>query len=219
MIGYLVPTISTLLAFIPVVLAMQAVPGPDTLLVVSRGIAQGRRVAAWTAVGAVAAGAVQLPLLGAGVAALVRSSPLMFMALRYAGAGFLVYLGLRLLLRRNEPALAARLPAEVSSLRAFSEGLLSNLVNPNVLVFMLAFLPQFVDPAGGAVGMQMVVLGAIQKTTGLLVLGATALLAGGVGEWLARRPHAVVWQRRVAGSALVALGIGTVLGGNVRALR
>jgi len=213
------PTLSTLLAFIPVVLAMQAVPGPDTLLVVSRGIGQGRRVATWTAIGAVMAGAVQLPLLAAGVAALVKSSPLMFMALRYAGAGVLVYLGLRLLLRRKEPALAGKPLAEVSSLRAFGEGLVSNLANPNVLVFMLAFLPQFVDPARGAVGTQMVVLGAIQKTTGLLVLGGTALLAGSVGDWLARHPRGMIWQRRAAGSALVALGIGTALGGNARALR
>src|SRR5215213_1027751 len=93
------PTWSTLLAFIPVVVAMQLVPGPDTLLVVGRGIGQGRRIALWSVFGAIAAGAVQLPVLALGAGALFRSSPLAFELLRHAGAVFLVFIGARLLLK------------------------------------------------------------------------------------------------------------------------
>jgi threonine/homoserine/homoserine lactone efflux protein len=211
-----VPTLTTILTFIPVVLAMQAIPGADTMLVVSRGLGQGRRVALWTAIGAVSAGVVQLPLLAAGVAALIQSSAVAFLVLRYAGALFLIYLGLRLLFRRTAPDLAPAASDNTSPLRAFSEGAAANLTNPNVLMFMLAFLPQFVDPASGSAGQQMLVLGAIQKATGLLVLGGTALLAGGLGDWLARRPRSMIWQRRIAGGALVALGVGMALTGHAR---
>jgi threonine/homoserine/homoserine lactone efflux protein len=219
LIGPIVPSLATLLTFIPVVLAMQAIPGPDTMLVVSRGIGQGRRVALWTAVGAVSAGIVQLPLLAAGIAALIQSSAFAFLALRYAGAAFLIYLGLRLLLRRKLPDLAAAVSDKTSSARAFTEGMMANLMNPNVLMFMLAFLPQFVDPASGSVGQQMLVLGAIQKSTGLFVLGGTALVAGGLGDWLARRPRSMIWQARIAGGALVALGVGAALTGHMRTPR
>src|SRR3954463_11039955 len=102
------PDAATFMAFVAAVLAMQAVPGPDTMLVVSRGVGQGRVVAVATALGAVAAGLLPLPLLPPGGASPLRPSPLAFDLLRYAGAAFLVWLGLRLLLRRQrvEPAAA-----------------------------------------------------------------------------------------------------------------
>jgi threonine/homoserine/homoserine lactone efflux protein len=165
----------------------------------------------------VSAGIIQLPLLAAGVAALVQSSPLAFQALQYCGAAFLVVLGLRLLFRRAQSTVASN-ATDTTSRRAFFEGMAANLTNPNVLVFMLAFLPQFVDPARGSVGLQMLVLGAIQKTTGLFVLGGTALLAGGLGDWLRRR-RGSPWPTRISGCALIMLGIGTVLAGNARAPR
>jgi threonine/homoserine/homoserine lactone efflux protein len=208
------PDAPTLMAFLAAVLAMQAVPGPDTMLVVSRGVGQGQVVAVATALGAVAAGLVQLPLLAAGVASLVRSSPLAFDLLRYAGAAFLVWLGLRLLLRRWRvaPSAAPRTTARA----AFAEGMVSNLTNPNVLVFMLAFLPQFVDPAKGSVMGQMLLFGAVQKLSGLLVLGGTAFAAGSVGDLIARRPGLVAWQERFAGAVMLALALRLVVAGDAR---
>jgi threonine/homoserine/homoserine lactone efflux protein len=186
------------------------------MLVVSRGIGQGRRIAVCTALGAVSAGIVQLPLLAAGVAALVQSSPMAFHVMRYAGAAFLVLLGLNLLFRGSRAGIDAVPDARTSSSRAFFEGMTANLTNPNVLVFMLAFLPQFVDPASGSPGLQMLILGAIQKMTGLFVLGGTAFFAGGIGGWIARRPGWLVWQNRFAGCALIALGIGAAVSGSAR---
>jgi threonine/homoserine/homoserine lactone efflux protein len=214
-----VPDLPTYLAFLAAVLAMQAAPGPETTLVLSRGVGQGRRVALFTVLGmTVLAGLVQLPLLALGVAALVRSSPLAFEALRWAGAAYLVWLGGRLLLRRRRGAGGSEADdsgaaAGSSALAAAREGLVANLTNPNPLTFMLAFLPQFVDPARGSVTAQLLVLGATQKAMGLAVLGATALAAGAVGGWLARRPGLVAWQERAAGAVMVGLGLRLALTG------
>ena len=107
---------------------------------------------------------------------------------------------------------AAPAPAP-SAWKAVREGLVANLTNPHPLVFMLAFLPQFVDPSRGSVTAQLLLLGATQKATGFAVLGATALASGAVGGWLARRPGLVVWQERFAGAVMVALGLRLLVSG------
>ena len=210
------PDLATYLAFLAAVLVMQAVPGPETMLVVSRGVGQGRHVALCTVLGmTVAAGMVQLPLLALGVASLVRSSPLAFELLRWAGAVYLVWLGARLLVPRRRaagscgPASARRTSAH----GAVREGLIANLTNPQPLVFMLAFLPQFVDPAHGSVTAQLLIFGATQKVTGFAVLGTAAVASGAVGGWLARRPSLIVWQERFAGAVMIGLGLRLVLAG------
>jgi threonine/homoserine/homoserine lactone efflux protein len=206
------PDLATYLAFLAAVLAMQALPGPDTMLVVSRGVGQGLRVAVFTVIGmTLLAGLIQLPLLALGIASLVQSSPLGFEILRWAGAAYLVWLGTRLLLSRT--GRAAQLPEARarSALGAMREGLIVNLTNPNPLVFMLAFLPQFVDPAQGSVTVQLLVLGATQKATGLAVLGAAAVASGAAGSFLARRPGFVLWQQRLAGALMIALGLRLVV--------
>ena len=93
------------------------------------------------------------------------------------------------------------------------EGLVANLTNPHPLVFMLAFLPQFVDPSRGPVAAQLLLLGATQKATGLAVLGAAALAPGAAGGWLARRPGLAVWQERFAGAVMVGLGLHLLVSG------
>jgi threonine/homoserine/homoserine lactone efflux protein len=208
------PDLAAYLAFLAAVLAMQAVPGPDTMLVVSRGVGQGLRVAVFTVVGmTLLAGLIQLPLLALGIASLVQSSPLAFDILRWAGAAYLVWLGARLVLSRSGDAVQLREACARSALGAMREGLIVNLTNPNPLVFMLAFLPQFVDPAQGSVTVQLLVLGATQKATGLAVLGATAVASGTAGSFLARRPGFVIWQQRIAGAVMIALGLRLVVAG------
>jgi threonine/homoserine/homoserine lactone efflux protein len=203
------PDLATYLAFLAAVLAMQAAPGPDTVLVVSRGVRQGRRTALWTVLGmTLGAGAVQVPLLALGVASIFQSSQLAFELLRWAGAGYLVWLGLRLLLGRAGVGSAhASARAHASGVAAAREGLITNLTNPAPMIFMLAFLPQFVEPAVGSVALQLAILGLTQKATGFAVLGATALASGAVGDWIARRPRFAAWQERLAGAVLIGLGL------------
>lgn len=210
------PDLATYLAFLAALFAYQlGGPGPDMLLVMSRGVGQGRRVAFSTALGCVAAGLVQIPLLALGLASLVTSSLLAYELLRWMGAGYLIYLGLKLLLARRErgEAGAVRPAASTTACAAFRQGMICNLTNPTTLAFMLAILPQFADPSVGPVAPQLLVLGATMKGTGLFTLGSVALASGAVGGWLARRPGLVAWQERFGGAVMVALGLRLLLAG------
>ncbi|WP_281406165.1 LysE family translocator [Methylorubrum extorquens] len=162
-------------------MALQATPGPDMLLVIGRGVGQGRRAALLTAAGAtVLAALVQLPLLILSAASLVHASPTAFALLRWAGAAYLVWLGLKLVVRRGR-RMAATATRPVSDRAALRDGMVTNLTNPKALAFMLAFLPQFVDPANGwPVAVQLLILGSMQKLSGFVVLALVALGAGSI---------------------------------------
>jgi len=202
------PTLATLFAFTVAVLAMQATPGPDIALLVSRGIGQGRHVALWTAVGmTVGAGAIQVPLLSLGVASAVTSSPAVFTLIRWLGAAYLVFLGAKLLHGAGRATATVRALQWVSPLAAARQGMVNNLTNPKPLVFMLAFLPQFVDPARGSTMLQFAVLGTVQKLSGLFVMSVVAVLAGTVGSWLARKACLIAWQERLTGAVMIGLGV------------
>lgn len=212
---------TTLAPFFLAVVALQISPGPDMLLILGRGIGQGRRVAFLTAVGAtLAAGLIQLPLLALGVASLIQSSPLAFDILRWAGAAYLIWLGIKLLLQSRGPLDAATLTAPISNLAALRGGLVSNLTNPKVVVFMLAFLPQFVDPnSGWPVTVQLLALGAMQKLSGFAILSLVAVSAGSIGNWLSGRPRLIVWQKRFTAAVMIGLGLRLALFGDARPSR
>jgi threonine/homoserine/homoserine lactone efflux protein len=141
------------------------------------------------------------------------------MLLRWAGAAYLVWLGARLLwssIRHRGNAAPAE---QTSAWGALREGAINNLTNPKPLMFMFAFLPQFVDPTQGAVWMQLLVLGALQKLCGVAVLGSAAVASGAIGGWLGRRPGVLAWQERVTGIVMVALGVRLLLAGDARPTR
>ncbi|MBV9551735.1 MAG: LysE family translocator [Alphaproteobacteria bacterium] len=214
------PSLTTYMAFVAAVLAMQLVPGPETMLVISRGIGEGQRVCFYTVLGmTLIAGIIQLPLLVSGVAAIVAASRLAFELLRCGGAIYLLWLGARLMLSRDAAGvgIGQSVQHERSAVEAMRDGLAANLGNPNPIVFMVAFLPQFIDGGRGSVTMQLLVLGATQKLTGFLVLGSTALICGAMGGLLARRPGWLIWQQRIAGLALVGLALRLLLVGALHA--
>ncbi|MBA1157137.1 LysE family translocator [Microvirga mediterraneensis] len=216
------PDLSTFLTFYAAVLALQLAPGPDMVLLLSRGVGQGRRTAVLTAIGmTLLAGLIQLPLLALGVTSLIKASPLAFEMLRWAGAGYLVWLGAKLLIGSFGPhSLVRKAPQPVSDLAALRQGMINNLTNPKAMVFMLAFLPQFVDPGNGwPVTAQLLFLGGVQKLSGFFILGAVAVGTGTIGEWLARRPGLIAWQERCAGLIMVGLGLRLALSGDASALR
>lgn len=216
------PEISTLLTFYAAVLALQLAPGPDMVLLMSRGVGQGRRVAVLTAIGmTLVAGLVQLPLLALGVTSLIQASPLAFDLLRWAGAAYLVWLGAKLLIGSFGPHnLVRAAPKPVSDFAALRQGMINNLTNPKAMVFMLAFLPQFVDPGKDwPVTAQLLFLGGVQKISGFFVLGAVAVGTGTIGEWLSRRPGLIAWQERCAGLIMVVLGLRLALTGDASAIR
>jgi threonine/homoserine/homoserine lactone efflux protein len=183
------------------------------MLVMARGLGQGRGVALFTVLGmTLGAGLVQLPLIAFGLSSLVQASPLAFNLLRWAGAAYIVWPGVRLLLSAS-----ATIPAGdvrvLLPLAAAREGMIANLSNPWPLMFMVAFLPQFVDPHRGSVTLQLVLLGATQKISGVLVLGSYAVASGVIGAWIMRHPQARLWQQRLAGCFIIGLGVRMVIGG------
>lgn len=210
------PDPATYLAFIAATVAYQLTPGPDMMLVMGRGIGQGRRVALATAFGCVAAGIIQLPLLAFGVASLVRSSPLAYDLLRYAGAAYLFYLGLKLIFARSAGTAPVPVHRKATASSAIVQGMIANLTNPKTLVFMLAFLPQFVDPGRGPVILQLLLLGATTKATGLVTLGTVAIASGSVGQWVSRRPGFLAWQEKLIGAVMIALGLRLLIFGEAR---
>jgi len=200
------PDWSVLIPFLVAVVAIQLSPGPDMMMVIARGIGQGRRVALTCVAGISAASLVQIPALALGVATIFASSEVAYTVLKNLGALYLIYIGVRFLLASSKARVAEASPV-TSARSAFFQGFWGNLANPKSLVFLLAFLPQFVDPSRGSVAVQLIVLGVIHKSVGLLVDGTVAVLAGSSGNWLQKHPGFTQWQERLVGTILIGLGL------------
>lgn len=200
----LLPDPAALAVFIGASVAISVTPGPDMTYVFARGLAQGRAAALVSVAGIATGLVVHTTLVALGLAVLVAGSPILFDILRYAGAAYLLWMGARLILSGNR--LEAQRAGRPASWRAiYMQGLLVNLLNPKILLFFLAFLPQFADPARGALGPQIAVLGAILIGCGLLALGSIALGSAGLRRILARHPLWLRLQGTATGLIMVAL--------------
>jgi threonine/homoserine/homoserine lactone efflux protein len=155
-------------------------------MVLSRGIAQGRMAGLVAALGFTTGLIGHTALAVFGIAAVIRSSPLLFDAIRYAGAAYLCYLGY-LTLKHRDTLLAAAPTAAVALTKIYRQSVIANLLNPKVTLFFLSFLPQFVNPVGANIELQMLLLGGIFMFCTLLIFGAIALASGWLGNWLRTR--------------------------------
>ena len=200
------PDKTAFLAFLAASLLLNIAPGPDMLYVIGRSVGQGRKAGIVSAIGIFFGCLVHIALAAAGIAAILRSSPLAFNFIRYAGAIYLLYLGGKLLLQRSS-TLALR-PATPSRLREiFSQGVVTNVLNPKVALFFLAFLPQFVDPRNGGVVLPIILLGMMFNAGGLLVNLMVASAGGYIGEILRRNQRIAKVQRWFTGLVFVGLGL------------
>ncbi|HET6230842.1 MAG TPA: LysE family translocator, partial [Longimicrobiaceae bacterium] len=200
------PTAATLLLFMTAGLALNVAPGPDMLYVIARSTAEGRRAGIVSSLGIAVGALVHMTLVAAGVSSLLLAVPLAYDVVRYAGAAYLVYLGVRVLLSRADAEGGARVkPAPLGVI--FRQGVVTNVLNPKVALFFLAFLPQFVDPSRGSVPAQLVFLGLLFNLSGTTVNIIVALLASGAGEWSRGRIGGAAWLRRLPGVVFIALGI------------
>lgn len=197
---------ATWLVFCLASLVLIVTPGQDMVLVMSRSIAQGPGAGVATAAG-VSVGLVGHTILATlGLGALLRASETLFLALKFAGAAYLVFIGVQLLRTR-----AANLPlsggAPRSLSRLFLEGALSNLSNPKIAVFYFAFLPQFVAPGAAHPTLTIFALGLAFAALTFVVKGPVGLASGMLSGWLRARPHALTWLYRTAGAVIVGLGL------------
>jgi threonine/homoserine/homoserine lactone efflux protein len=176
------PEPGTLAVFALAALALVALPGPNLLYITARSLAEGRRAGLVSVLGIETGTLVHVTAAAVGVSALLASSAVAFGVVRYAGAAYLIYLGVRALLARQpQERTPSAVPARAPLARVYRQAVLVQLLNPKVALFFLAFLPQFVDPARGAVAVQTLVLGAIVATIGVTVSSLWALAADAAG--------------------------------------
>jgi len=186
-------------------LALNLTPGPDMMYVTARSVSDGRRAGVVAAFGIGAGTLVHIAALALGLAALLAAVPLAYDALRIAGAVYLVVIGVQLLLRpRATNATAVVAPASLQTI--FAQAVVTNVLNPKVALFFLAFLPQFVEPAAGPAAAQIVVLGLLFDVQGTVVNVAVALVASGTTRRLRANAGAVSLLQRLTGAIFVALG-------------
>jgi threonine/homoserine/homoserine lactone efflux protein len=209
-----VPDASMYGLFITAALTLLLVPGPAVLYVVTRSMDQGRLVGFVSVLGIGLGTLVHVAFAAVGLSALLASSAAAFSVVKWLGAAYLVWLGLRRLFARDndeQPAVAE--PKHLS--RVFLQGVIVNFLNPKTALFFLAFLPQFVVPSQGSAWTQVMVLGTTLVLLGLLTDGLYALLSGTAGTWLRQRNADFrQGQRYVSGSVYLALGVASAASGS-----
>ncbi len=185
-------------------------PGPDVIYVLTRGIAQGRKAGLAAALGFASGCIFHTVLAAVGIAALIRSSDWAFDLVRYAGAAYLVWIGIQAL--RHRAAFSIEGASEARALATiYRQSVIGNMLNPKVTLFFLAFLPQFVNAEAGNVGLQMAILGMVFMAVTVVVFGAVAIFAAMIGAWVRRKPAIGERLNIFAGVTFIALGIRVAL--------
>jgi threonine/homoserine/homoserine lactone efflux protein len=204
---------TTLGLFVASAIILLITPGPAVLYIVARSVEQGRVAGIVSVLGIQVGTLVHVAAAAFGVSAVLVSSALAFSVLKYAAAAYLVYLGVRTLTRKETEAPPGVLPPERSLRRIFVQGAVVNVLNPKGALFFLAFLPQFVDPARGAVAGQVLQLGLLFMILSAFTDGTWALLAGSASGFLRNHAGFRRGQRYVAGTVYLSLGIATAVSG------
>ena len=189
-----------LLAFVPAGLALNLTPGADMMFCLGQGLRSGPRAAIAASAGISLGAFVHAGLAGLGLGALVATVPGTFEVIRWVGVAYLLWLAVQTLRQAGQ---AGDVPTSTPA-RAFRAGLLVNLTNPKVILFVLAFVPQFVVPEAGSVLGQFLVFGVILSLGGFVINGAVGVFAGGIGKRLARGSRVLDWISASVFAALAA---------------
>jgi len=206
------PDWSTLILFATAVLILVFTPGPNTLYIIARSVNQGRTAGIVSSLGVEVGTLIHIAAAAFGISALLMSSAMAFNIVKYAGAAYLIYLGIKTLLTREKTAVAKTVE-EASLRRTFSQAVLVNILNPKSAMFFFAFLPQFIDVERGAIAAQILFLGVIVVVLGFTSGSLYSLLAGGIGNLLRGNLKFLRAQRYFAGSMYIGLGAVTALTG------
>jgi len=198
--------LSTLIAYIAVVLGFVFIPGPATLLTIARATSSGTKVGIATGAGIAAGDIFHTIMAMVGISAIIATSATLFSIVKYIGAAYLVYLGIRAIIEKSptDPTAGA---LAISAGKAFRQAVLTEVLNPKTALFFLAFLPQFVRPENGTVMFQLAVLGIVFVVLGLFSTVVFAVSAGRLGSFLRRNPTVLKWQGKVVGGIYCALGV------------
>jgi threonine/homoserine/homoserine lactone efflux protein len=203
----LLPDPASFAVFLTASVVISITPGPDLTYVFARGLAHGRLAGVISVAGIVSGLIVHTCLVAFGLAALVAGSDLAFDLIRYLGAAYLIWMGVRLIRSRAGLRSDGRAVSASRWSAWYLQGLVTNLLNPKILLFFLAFLPQFADPAHGSMALQIMLLGAILIGCGLVALLTVALASGAMGSLLARHPLWLKVQNAITGSLMIGLAL------------
>src|SRR2546427_807236 len=205
------PSPSTYALFIVTALALLAIPGPAVLYVVGRSIDQGRTAGLASVLGITTGTVVHITAATVGLSSLVLASKVAFDAVRYVGAAYLIVLGVRRLLTRTQEDYPAEGRRPRPLRRLYTQGLVVNLLNPKTIVFIFAFIPQFVDVGAGRVWLQILLLGLTFAGLGLMSDSLYAIVAGTVADRLRGTPFIARVERWFGGTVLIGLGVAAAL--------
>jgi threonine/homoserine/homoserine lactone efflux protein len=196
---------ATLTTYILIVLGFVFVPGPATLLTMTRATTSGTRIGIATGLGIAVGDMIHTAMAVFGISALISASAFLFSIVKYAGAAYLIYLGIRAI--RAPAAIAVETsPDRLTFPAAFKQAILAEVLNPKTALFFFAFLPQFVRPGNGPVLLQLTLLSLILVALGLRSTITFAVSAASLGSFLRRNPIVLRWQGKAAGSIYCALG-------------
>ncbi len=188
-----------------IVLGFVFIPGPATLLTIARATTSGTKVGIATGAGITAGDFVHTIMAVVGISAIIATSATLFSIVKYLGAAYLVYLGMRAILEKT-PVDLGQGRVRITAPQAFRQAVLAEVLNPKTALFFLAFLPQFVVPENGFVVAQLMVLGVLVALIGFFSTIVYSLAAGRLGDVLRRNPAVLRWQGKVVGGIYCALG-------------
>ena len=197
-------SIESLLAFGIASLALLVIPGPAVLYIINRSVADGRNVALAAVAGLEIGNFMHVIAATVGLSAVIATSAAAFSAVKWIGAGYLIYIGIRTLATKAQAV--NQLNDPMSRRRAFTQGIVVNTFNPKVALFFLSFLPQFIDADRGSAALQSLVLGSTFVVLGCISDSLFAILASALRGTLLRGKSLPFVQRYVAGSVFIALG-------------
>lgn len=187
-------------------------PGNDMLYVITRSTSQGVNAGIVSSLGIMGGCMVHIVAAVVGLSAIIAQSAIAFNIIKYAGAAYLIYLGIRSLMSKRKSFHISSQEQQLSYKKLFWQGVVTNVLNPKVALFFLAFLPQFIDMKSTDIHWQILFLGTWFNVSGTLVNIAVSLLFGKIAKWLSNSPRFVLWQERITGAVLIALGIKVALG-------
>jgi threonine/homoserine/homoserine lactone efflux protein len=197
---------SALITYLAVLTGFVFIPGPAVLMTLARSASSGTRVGIATGVGIAVGDLAHTVMAVLGLSALLLASAVLFNIIKYIGAAYLVYLGIRAIIERTERSSDIR-TAQITISRAFRQAVLAEILNPKSAIFFLAFLPQFVQTQKGAVPLQLTILGSLFVVMGLFSTMIFAIGAARIGSFLRRNSAVASWQGKAVGAIYCALGI------------
>jgi threonine/homoserine/homoserine lactone efflux protein len=196
----------TLLTYIAVLTGFVFLPGPAVLLTLARSASSGPRAGIATGLGIATGDLAHTVMAVFGLSAILAASALLFTIIKYVGAAYLIYLGIRAIFEKSEIGPLLSVP-RITIAKAYRQAVIAELLNPKSALFFLAFLPQFVHPANGAVPAQLALLGFLFVLLGAVSSTAYALAGGSISHFLRRNAFLARWQGKFVGGIYCALGI------------